>query len=115
MLASDNSKIKEMINSQISVSYDNEDSFFCNIRDILILYDLPSITDLQAKLPLKISWKKLVRKEVDTFWLKRLQNDATANYLKIFGHKTSRNWDKLPLMEDEIKNKYCGEEIDNKS
>jgi hypothetical protein len=27
-------------------------------------YDLPSITDLQANLPSKISWKKLVRKEV---------------------------------------------------
>jgi hypothetical protein len=65
MLASDNSKIKEIINRQISVNYDNEDSFFCNIRDILILYDdLPSITDLQANLPSKISWKKLVRKEV---------------------------------------------------
>ena len=46
MLASDNLKIKEIINRQISVSYDNEDSFFCSIRDILILYDLPSITDL---------------------------------------------------------------------
>jgi hypothetical protein len=56
--------IKEIINRQISVNYD-EDSFFCNIRDILILYDdLPSITDLQANLPSKISWKKLVRKEV---------------------------------------------------
>ena len=65
MLASDNSKIKEIINRQISVNYDNEDSFFCNIRDILILYDLPSITDLQANLPSKISWKKLVRKEVE--------------------------------------------------
>jgi hypothetical protein len=65
MLASDNSKIKEIINRQISVNYDNEDSFFCNIRDILILYDLPSITDLQAKLPLQISWEKLVRKEVE--------------------------------------------------
>ena len=48
----------------ISVNYDNEDSFFCSIRDILILYDLSSITDLQANLPSKISWKKLVRKEV---------------------------------------------------
>ena len=56
--------IKEIINRQISVNYD-EDSFFCNIRDILILYDdLPSITDLQANLPSKISRKKLVRKEV---------------------------------------------------
>jgi hypothetical protein len=44
----------------------------------LILYDLSSITELQANLPLKISWKKLVRKEVEKFWLKRLQNDATA-------------------------------------
>ena len=35
MLASDNSKIKEIINRQISVNYDNENSFFCNIRDIL--------------------------------------------------------------------------------
>ena len=65
MLASDNSKIKEIINRQISVNYDNEDSFFFSIRDILILYDLPSITDLQANLPSKISWKKLVRKEVE--------------------------------------------------
>jgi hypothetical protein len=37
------------------------------------------------------------------------------DYLKIFGHKTSRSWDKPPLNEDEIKNKNCGEEIDNKS
>ena len=62
MLASDNLKIKEIINRQISVNYD-EDSFFCNIRDILILYDLTSITDLQANLPSEMSWKKL-RKEV---------------------------------------------------
>ena len=27
---------------------------------------------------MKISWKKLVRKEVEEFWLKRLQNNATA-------------------------------------
>jgi hypothetical protein len=61
MLASDNSKIKEIINRQISVSYDNEDSFFCSIRDILILFDVPSITDLRANLPSKIGWRKLVR------------------------------------------------------
>ena len=78
MLASDNSKIKKIINSQISVSYDNEDSFFCSIRDTLILFDVPSIRDIQAHLPSKIGWRKLVRKEVDTLWLKRLQNDATA-------------------------------------
>jgi hypothetical protein len=45
---------------------------------LLILYDLPSITELLANLPLQISWKKLVRKEVEKLWLKRLQNDATA-------------------------------------
>jgi hypothetical protein len=38
-----------------------------------------------------------------------------SSSLKIFGHKTSRNWDKPLLMEDEIKNKNCGVEIDNKS
>jgi hypothetical protein len=104
-------KLNGIINRQISVNYDNEDSFICNIRDILrgqpfnlkgglwffvsfrnffsdntrvrififfvaptpfklngrslILYDLSSITELQANLPLKISWKKLVRKEVE--------------------------------------------------
>ena len=78
MLASDNSKIKEIINRQNSVSYDNADSFFCSIRDILILFDVPSITDLQANLPSKISWRKLARNEVDKLWLKRLQNDATV-------------------------------------
>ena len=78
MLASDNSKIKEIINRQISVIYDNEDSFVGSIGDILILFDVPSITDLQANLPSTISWRKLVRKDVDKLWLKRLQNDATA-------------------------------------
>jgi hypothetical protein len=76
MLASDNSKIKEIINRQISVNYDNEDIFFCNIRDILILYDLPSITDLHTNLPSKISWKKLVRKEVYIILVEK--TDATA-------------------------------------
>jgi hypothetical protein len=84
MPASDNSKIKEIINREISLSYDNEDSFFGSIRDILMLFDVPSITDLQANLPSKISWRKLVRKEVDKLWLKRLQNDATAKTTLIY-------------------------------
>ena len=59
MLASDNSKIKEIINKQIRVNYDNEDSFFCNIRDILILYDLPSIT---SKITIKNQLEKTCKK-----------------------------------------------------
>ena len=61
MLASDNSKIKEIINRQISVNYD-EDSFFCNIRDILILYDLPSITRLTNKFTIENQLEKTCKK-----------------------------------------------------
>ena len=46
----------------ISVNYDNEDSFFCSIRDILILYDLPSITDLQANLAIENQLEKTCKK-----------------------------------------------------
>jgi hypothetical protein len=113
MLASDNSKIKEIINKQIRVNYDNEDSFFCNIRDILILYDLPSIT---SKITIKNQLEKTCKKRGWTILVEKTPEWCHCqDYLKIFGHKTSRSWDKSPLMEDEIKNKNCGEEIDNKS
>ena len=87
MLSCENLKIKEIINRQICLNYDNEDSFFCSIRDILGMYDLPSIIELQNQIPTKISWKKLIRKEVGNFWLKRLQDEAanksTLKYLAI--------------------------------
>jgi hypothetical protein len=113
MLASDNTKIKEIINKQIRVNYDNEDSFFCSIRDILILYDLPSIT---SKITIKNQLEKTCKKRGWTSLVEKTPEWCHCqDYLKIFGHKTSRSWDKPPLMEDEIKNKNCGEEIDNKS
>jgi hypothetical protein len=46
----------------ISVNYDNEDSFFWSIRDILVLYDLPSITDLQANLAIENQLEKTCKK-----------------------------------------------------
>jgi hypothetical protein len=37
----------------ISVNYDNTKSFFCNIRKILEIYELPNIHELKSNLPPK--------------------------------------------------------------
>ena len=65
LLACENIKIHEIIIRQISVNYDNKNSFFTNIRDVLrytcihfCMYELPIIsefTELQHKLPTKLA------------------------------------------------------------
>ena len=51
LLACENNNIHEIMIRQISVNYDNENSFFTNIRDVLYMYELPTISEFQHQLP----------------------------------------------------------------
>ena len=52
---SDNNRIKGVLNRQISVNFDNKDSFFYHVLKVLELYNLPDIISLNQELPSKNS------------------------------------------------------------
>ena len=76
LLACENFKIKQVINRQIGVNFDNEDSFFFTIRQILSQYKLPLISQLKNNLPSKYNWKILVKKAVQQYWTNMFKEEA---------------------------------------
>ena len=52
---SDNNRIKGVLNRQISVNFDNKDSFFYRVLKVLELYNPPDIMSLNQELPSKNS------------------------------------------------------------
>ena len=77
LLSCENTRITEIINRQIAVNYDNENSYFCTIREILCQYNLPLISQLQNNLPSKYKWKLLINKSIKEYWTKILKIEAT--------------------------------------
>ena len=71
-----NNKIKEIINRQIAVNFDNNNSFFFQSALLLAKYNLPDIFDKNIPIPSKLSWKKLVKTEISSFWTLRLKEEA---------------------------------------
>ena len=64
ILNSDNNRIQEGLNRQISVNFDNTDSFFYRVLKVLELYNLPDIISLNQELPTKTAWKSLVNRTI---------------------------------------------------
>ena len=73
-----NGKIKEVVSRQISVNYDNTKSFFCNIRKILEIYELPKMHELQSNLPPKPKWKNLVNSTIKKYWTEKLKEETSG-------------------------------------
>jgi hypothetical protein len=83
LLACENNKIHEIIIRQISVNNDNKNSFFTNIKDVLYMHEVPTISELQHKLPTKLVWKQEIKKQIHNHWTKRLIDEAgTKSSLK---------------------------------
>ena len=59
ILDSDNNRIKEVLNRQISVNFDNKDSFFYRVLKVLELYNLPDIEKHSRNLCYKLYNKRL--------------------------------------------------------
>ncbi|CAG2245708.1 unnamed protein product [Mytilus edulis] len=61
---------------QIAVNFDNNNSFFFQTALLLSKYNLPDIFDKNIPIPSKLSWKKLVKTEISSFWTLRLKEEA---------------------------------------
>ncbi|CAC5380442.1 unnamed protein product [Mytilus coruscus] len=62
----------------MTVNYDNPNSFFSTIRELLSKNKLPSNHFLQESLPSKLKWKSVVTKQLNTYvyWLNTLKDEA---------------------------------------
>ena len=65
LLACENNNIHEIMIRQISVNYDNENSFFTNIRGVLYMYELPTISEFQHQLRTNLVWKQEIKKKAN--------------------------------------------------
>ena len=68
ILDSDNRRTKDVLHRQITVKFNNKDSFFYRILKILELYELPDMASLKQQLPTKTVWKDLVLRSVTAYW-----------------------------------------------
>ena len=76
LITCDNGKIQDILNRQVSTNFDNKKSYFSRMVDVLEMYELPSIIQLQNNIPKKESWKKDIKERLSKFWTKKLMYDA---------------------------------------
>ncbi|CAC5422905.1 unnamed protein product [Mytilus coruscus] len=80
-----NDKIHQILTRQITTNFDNNKSFFTRIMDILEMYGLPSITQLQKSTPKKEHWKNTIKVKVDKFWYEKtladVENKSSLTFL----------------------------------
>ncbi|CAG2227484.1 unnamed protein product [Mytilus edulis] len=78
------------------------DDFFFQTALLLAKYNLPDIFDKNIPIPSKLSWKKLVKTEISSFWTLRLKEEAhqmsSLKFLNLnFGNADSTHpvWDSV--------------------
>ncbi|MCG8113153.1 MAG: reverse transcriptase family protein [Candidatus Thiodiazotropha taylori] len=76
ILNSDNRRINEVLDRQMSVNYDNKDSFFYQIIQVLQQYSLPDIHTLKQNIPSKNEWKATINRTVTKYWTDSLVRDS---------------------------------------
>ena len=77
-LSCNNERIKEVMDRQICTNYDNKQSFFCRVLELIQMYDMPSIQALKNSLPKKVHWKREVNKKIDNFWTQKLVEEVSS-------------------------------------
>ena len=91
ILVSKNETIVELTKHQIAINLDNELSFYCRVHDILYLYNLPPLAELQTDIPSKDQCKQAV----NAYWTEKLQEEvsqkSTLVYLKYDSLKISES------------------------
>jgi hypothetical protein len=65
------------------------------------MYELPTISELQHKLPTKLVWKQEIKKQIHNHWTKRLIDEAGAKsslkFLDIIAHGDLSNYNFMYL------------------
>ena len=78
ILNSDNRRIKEVLDRQISVNLDNKDSFFYKIIQVLDQYNLPNIVALKQNIPSKNEWKIVINRTLTKYLTESLVRDSNS-------------------------------------
>jgi hypothetical protein len=67
------SKLKNLMERQLTVNKNNPESFFSRIQDILNLYNLPPMYVLVDVLPTKLAWKRGINLNIAKKWTNKLR------------------------------------------
>ncbi|CAC5357508.1 unnamed protein product [Mytilus coruscus] len=70
IVSCDNSTILDLVDRQLIMNMDNQQSFFCKVAGTLAMYDLPSIDSLKQQPPSKLKWKSSVKMALQKYWTK---------------------------------------------
>ena len=85
----------------------NSHIFFIKVKNLLELYDLPSITNLRTTLPTKYQWKKSVKDAVHNTWTQKLKEDlvnkSTMKFCKLKIGMVHPVWETLQACTYDVK------------
>ncbi|MCW4346819.1 MAG: reverse transcriptase family protein [Candidatus Thiodiazotropha endolucinida] len=84
VISNENHSLKSLIQRQLACAFNNKDSFFYEISQILQKYDLPSLFELICSDLSKLQWKTMCKHAINAFWTKQLACDIkTKKSLKL--------------------------------
>ncbi|CAC5399290.1 unnamed protein product [Mytilus coruscus] len=111
ILASENTKLKNLIERQMTVNAGNSDRFFSRTKEILKYYNLPTISEYKDQLFFKMQWKKdIYNRTIADKWSTILQKEmeekstlkrCNTQMLKI--HEVHPVWRTLPSLTYKVK------------
>ncbi|CAG2199675.1 unnamed protein product [Mytilus edulis] len=85
IVSCDNSTILDLVDRQLIMNMDNQQSFFCKVAGTLAMYDLPSIDSLKQQPPSKLKWKSSVKMALQKYWtnffLEEIESKTTLVHL----------------------------------
>ena len=99
-LSCNNERIKEVMDRQICTNYDNKQSFFCKVLELIQMYDMPwSIQALENSLPKKYIGKEKSIKKLIISGRKISRRGWKQVKFEVSQYQESRNWKKFKCME----------------
>jgi len=63
---------------QLALKDENSHSWFANVRQILLKYDLPSAFDLLQNPPNKTEWKRIISEAVNQYWASKWSEEKAS-------------------------------------
>ena len=87
IMVTSNETITELTKRQIAINLDNSLSYYHRVQDILDLYQLPSLRNLQQGIPSKEQWKFTVKQAVNTYWSEKLKTESNEKSTLTFLNK----------------------------
>ena len=76
---------KDIAVRQLATKSDSESSWFNKVKQLLVLYDLPSSSELLERIPSKFKWKRMVNNAINTVveeqWREAIKSSPSLKYL----------------------------------